>query len=399
MPENRQGKLVVAGGFLLLFSVMGIACNCFALSIVPITGYFGFSRASYALSQTLMFVFSSIFTLLSSKIYRKMDMVAGARIAALAVTLAFFLQSYATKVWMFYISYSIIGFGMAMCTAMPVSLLINEWVDVNASTLIGFAMMGSGLGGAVFNPIMNSLITSSGWQSAYRILAVVMGVMAIPAAFLMLKRNPLAPAGARKSGGEIKKTRSIPLLQKRILFMALILFLSNGASSALNFAINPQLQDLGYSAAFASVCSSVENAVMAAGKITVGRLLDRRGSRTALYMSVCSTLVSMTALAFFRSPLALFLVLINLGLFFGCPIGTVGGVAITGDIVGKENMPAFIGFLSFCMSLGPTFSPMLLGKTYDMFGSYSPLLLTLAAVMALTLPLIAVTYRAPLKKE
>ena len=398
MNNSRQGKLAVIGGFILMFSVMGLVSNCFSLSIVPITSYFGFSRGSYAISQTLMFVCSAAFTLTSSRIYKKLDLVKAVRIAAVVVTAVFFLESFATRIWMFFISNALLGFCMAMCTSLPAGLLINEWIAVDANTFIGIAMMGSGVGGAVFNPMMNWLITGWGWQSAYRIMAVVMGVMAIPAAFLLMKRAPGA-VDKRVDVSDKKSERKIPFMQKRLLIIAAVLFLSNGIAAALNFSINPHVQDLGYSAAFASMCSSLENAVMAVGKITVGRILDRKGAKTALYLSMGMTAVSLVCLAFFRSPVVIFLVLINLGLFFGCPIGTVGGVAVTSEAVGKEDMPAFVGTFGFAMSLGTTFAPMLLGNAYDIFGSYSPLLLALAAVLVLAMPLISIAFRTPLKTK
>lgn len=398
MTDNRQGKITVLAGFLLLFSVMGIACNCFSLTIVPITGYFGFSRASYALAQTLLFVFSSVFTISSSKIYKRIDIVKAVKAAVIIEVATFFLQSYATKVWMFYISNSILGFCMGMCTALPVSLLINEWISIDANTFIGMAMMGSGLGGAVFNPMMNWLITGWGWQNAFRAMALVMGALSVPAALLM-KRNPEALRSELPQSKQVTAVKKIPFLQKRLVLIAAFLAVTNCFPAALNFAINPQVQDLGYSASFASMCSSVENAVMGVGKITVGRILDKKGVRTTLYLARVSCAISMVALAFFRSPLVIFMVLINLGLFFGCPLGTVAGVAITTEAVGKEQMPAFVGTFSFALSLGATIAPMLLGSAYDLFGSYSPMLLAMAALEIAAIPFIALIFRIPLKTE
>ena len=51
--NSIKAKLVVAGGFMLLFSIMGLICNCFSLSIVPITESLGFTRGAYSIPRLL----------------------------------------------------------------------------------------------------------------------------------------------------------------------------------------------------------------------------------------------------------------------------------------------------------------------------------------------------------
>ncbi len=404
ISKSKYEMLAVIGGFLLMFTTLGIICNCFSLSIVPNPEDLGFSRGSYAVSQTLMFAFSAVFSLINAKIYKKVDIIKTVRIGVIIETAVFFAQSYATEVWMFYISYAILGFSMSMTTTLPVGLLINEWIDVNANTFIGIAMMGSGLGGAVFNPILNSLITSGGWQYAYRIMAIIILVLSLPAACLMLKRNPAALAKAAEKEPDNPETEAaapqssakIPFLQKRIVLFALVLAVGNGISAALNFAINPHIRDLGYSASFASICSSIEMGVMAVGKMVFGRILDKKGAKVASFCCYAGTAASLISLAFFREPLVLFIALINLGLFFGCPIGTVGAVAFAKEAVGERDMAAFVGPLQCYNTLGSTVAPLLLGNTYDIFGSYTPLLIALAIMLVVATPLIPLAFRAKL---
>ncbi len=379
--NSIKAKLVVAGGFMLLFSIMGLICNCFSLSIVPITENLGFTRGAYSISQTLMFVCSAAFTINSSRVYKRFDPVLVVRIAVVVATAVFFLQSFATKAWMFAVSYCILGTCMAMSTSLPVGLIINEWIEVNPYTYIGIAMMGSGIGGAVLNPMLNSLISSMGWQGAYRIMALVMGAIAIPAAYLLLRRNPAAlaaqpereeTAASAESPEAPARDHTVSFLQKRVVLIVLTMLILNCFSSTVNFSVNPQVQSKGMSADFAAMCSSLSMISMAAGKILVGRILDRKGLLFALYLAFSTTALGMLALAFFRAPYWLCLVFINASMMFGSPVATVAPVAASKLAAGEENMKALVGKMSGCITIGATLVPIILGNVFDAFGSYTP---------------------------
>lgn len=393
---SKGGKKTVIAGFFLLFSVMGLLSNCFSMSIVPVTADLGFSRGAYQLSQTVMFCASALFGFFNQKIYRRFDMIKLVRIGTVTATVVFFLQSYATKVWMFYLSYCILGFCMGFSTSLPTALLINEWVDLNAFTWTGIAMMGSGIGGAIFNPLMTSIVQSSGWQVSYRVMALVMGAIAIPSAFLLSYREDKARAEAPKDAPA--ESRPIPGFQKRVLLICLCLFIGNCFGGCLNFAINPQIQDLGYSAEFASLCSSIEMIVLAAGKIAVGRILDKKGAEKYMYIGLSTTAVSLVCLAFFRPPVALFMILINQGMFFGVPIGTVASVCFAKTIAGEKDFKQVVGMNSLFLSAGAMAAPLFLGNAYDIFGSYTPLLIALAIFLCIFMLFIKKIFAVPLKR-
>ena len=77
-----------------------------------------------------------------------------------------------------------------MLTTMPITFILNNWFKTDVGTALGFASMGSGLGGAFFNAVAGKRIELYGWRMTYRILSVVIFVLAVPCIFFLIKRKP-----------------------------------------------------------------------------------------------------------------------------------------------------------------------------------------------------------------
>ncbi|MCF0150683.1 MAG: MFS transporter, partial [Firmicutes bacterium] len=356
-----------------MFALMGCINNCYSLTIIPITAYFGVSRATYAVSQTCMILASTLFSAFSYKIYQRFDMVLCIRVAAVAAPLTMFLLSFAPHVTFFYPAYFIMGFCVAMAGTIPVSLLINQWMTSSANSYIGIAMMGSGLGGALFQIIQARLIAGLGWQNNFRITACCMAVMTLFAAFVLIRRRPDAAGGGKVNGKAIGK--SARLLQPRVIGFSLLAVAIFASGNSLNFSFVPHLRDSGASAEFAATCGAIMMFVMAVGKIIYGRLIDKLGIRTCIRISITVFIISMLAMAFMGQPYAIFIPLAFLGMLLGAPFGTVGVSAAALEIGGPEYRASNLAAISTFGSIASTVVPMLLGKVYDITGSYSPVYL------------------------
>ena len=395
--EEKQGYLAAAGGFLLMFALMGCINNCYSLTIIPITTYFGINRATYAISQTCMVLASTLFSAFSYKIYQRFDMILCVRAAAIAAPLTMFLLSFAPSVYFFYAAYFIMGFCVAMAGTIPVSLLINEWMTSTANSYIGFAMMGSGLGGALFQIIQARLISNLGWQNNYRITACCMAVMTLLASFVLIRRKPEASGSGSAKNKSIGK--SVKLLQPRVIGFSILAIAVFASGNALNFSFVPHLRDSGASAEFAASCGAILMFVMAVGKIIYGKLIDKLGIRTCIRISIVVFIISMIAMAFMREPFAVFIPLAFLGMLLGAPFGTVGVSAAAMEIGGPEYRAANLAAISTFGSIASTIVPMLLGSIYDATGSYSPVYLGNAVIATAALFATGLIYKTKFQEN
>lgn len=109
---------------------------------------------------------------------------------------------------------------------------------------MSIAMAGIGVGGTIFSPIVTMLLGKYGWRHTYQIMALIVLVIALPAAFFILRKRPedmgLKPYGsdevdtktADKSSDKKESDLSLEVQQcwpKFFFWLMLIGMLCNGA--------------------------------------------------------------------------------------------------------------------------------------------------------------------------
>ena len=96
---------------------------------------------------------------------------------------------------------------------------------------MSIAMAGIGVGGTIFSPIITTLLEYYGWRHTYQIMALIILVLAFPAAFFLLRKSPqdmgLLPYGSQEPRPVKDLCRAIFLFflpqRKRILVKGLLL--------------------------------------------------------------------------------------------------------------------------------------------------------------------------------
>ena len=162
--QNRYGWAIVIGGLLLLMVFMGIVNNCYALFIIPITESFHFTRSQYSVCQSLVFLFIMLSSAISWKIYQRVGILTAIRTAAVVLIVSYFCYSFAQSLPVFYLLSMIVGFCMGLATTVAVPLLLSGWFQEKYGLALGISLMGSGIGGTIFNPAANMLIDLFKWQ-------------------------------------------------------------------------------------------------------------------------------------------------------------------------------------------------------------------------------------------
>ena len=192
MKERKvfYGWYVVIGCLLITCTLVPPIMALSSKFLMQVTEELQISRSAFTLANTILQglgIFLSPFV--SAKLAKgDMKKIQTISIAGFAVSYASY--SLAQNVVHLYISSIFIGIFYLNATLIPVSMMITNWFTKKRGLAMSIAMAGIGIGGAVFSPIVTALLTRYGWRHTYQIMAVIMLVIALPAAIFLLKKRP-----------------------------------------------------------------------------------------------------------------------------------------------------------------------------------------------------------------
>ena len=414
-PLRSEGKIfygwvIVFAGILIMSTVIGIGWNSFGQFIKPVCADMGFTRQAMSTNMTIfslvqMFVNFSWGTIL--KHFRLHDLM---RVAAIAFPTAYFCYSFAQNIWMFYACSMVIGVTMALLTTLAFSVIVSNWFYEKRGTAIGIAMMGTGLGGMVFNPLAARLIMTVGWRSTFRILAVVIFCAAFTAVYFLIRVRPedkgLKPLGWEKAHEGEKA--NVDLDQEGELFKDLIktwrfrsvclcVCFSTTAIGTMTQVMAPHLTDNGYATQTAAFMVSFCMAALALGKMSLGIIFDRLGTKRSTVLSITCGFLGITGMIFCRYWFMLPLIVV--GQCLGSSFGTVGVPMIAQNLFGRKDYNSNYGFIAACSSVGGALSPMINGAVYDHLGTYNPAFTVWACLLVCAVIIFSIILPGEKKKN
>ncbi len=397
--ENKQktfyGWWIMAGCFFLTFSGIGIAINSIGVFLKPVSESLGFARGEFSLYFTIAALSMMVAAPFMGKLLSKYNIRLVMGIATTLLAISFILYSQSTQLIHFYLLSISLGIGMAGTHVIPVALLITNWFKEKRGLALAIALAGSGIGGMCFNPIGNYLITVYGWQTAYIILGCILALTTIPVALFIVRLHPsemgLVPYGETQENAEsLADLKGFSLSEavktSGFWLLALALFFIGLINMGVQQHIPAYLNDIGHSPAFAASIVAIFMGVLVVGKIALGHIFDRYGSKIGVIL-----IFSVFALATFilMGAKAVWIAVV-FGLIFGFAnaIMTIPAPLLTVELFGQKNYGVIYGVMSIFFTLGSGVGMPLSGAIFDAQGSYLPAF-GLYIVLALVTMLIA----------
>lgn len=353
----------------------------FSVFVKPLSAEFGWNReaisAGFAIAAvTLGFV--------SPFLGRWIDRVGPRRMILPCMTIyvgaIFSLALLHLGLWQFYLTCFVLGAVGNGAAHLAYSRSISTWFDRRLGTALAFVMVGAGLGAMILPVIAQSVITRSGWRTAYTTLAGIALLLGLPLSWRYIHERgptpqrsvPVAHPGVSWRQG----LRSSPFW-----IITAILFVSSISMNGSITHLSALLTDRGLTAARAALCASALGGSSLLGRIIVGWLLDRVfGPYVVLAINAITALGILTlarADNFAAGALAAALI----------GIGAGGEAAITPYLLTR-----YFGLRAFSTLYGLTWTfyaaagaigPVILGRAYDATGSYASLLTLLASALGL----------------
>ena len=391
------GWYVVAAGCIVIGMTAGIIQNSFGQYIKPVCADMGFSRQQMSMNQTIVSICSMIFALMWGKASKQINLHKCMSAVAVILPILYFCFSFITNLASFYLVTILMSIAFCFVTMMVFTYIIGNWFVKNRGVAIGLTSMGSGIGSMIMNTVIAELILNVGWRMTYRIVAVMMLICIAPAIWFVVKEYPSAKGLEPYGYGEkIAAKKDKPAFEgytfdeaKRMPMFWAVFVSSVGIVMAICVfyqTVAPHLSDSGYSVTFAALIASLPRGALAVGKVILGRLFDRFGTKIGAFFACTCTLIGITAMVFCRVTVSLPLIVLGVG--FGCSFGAVCMPIITANIFGMKDYNSIYGKLTAATNLGAAIAPVLSGRVYDVCGSYTPIYIACVAITAVGLAVL-----------
>lgn len=361
----------------------------------------GFSSGSYFLYSTITSVICMFTAPIAGKLMRGKYMRPTFLICVIGTIGSYALNGFCHALWQFWLVGALVGiFAMGACT-LPVSILITNWFEKDRGLMISIAMMGISIGGTVLSPILSALIESQGWRHTYMILGIASLVIMIPIAAFVVRRSPedigLLPYGhgeisnqsaKKKNGSASGLSMSLAEAKRTPIFWLLLgsAFLIYMTACIISH-ITLYITSVGFEAATAAKFVSLYSFVAIFGKLALGRVFDRFGTKGGILFGNGMWILFLLCFLLIKgNPVMLYASAVLYG--FGTCVSTVSIPIITSSVFGTKHYSELFGFVSTFTMFGSAIGASVIGTAYDILGSYTPvllLLLTLSVLMTLAL--------------
>ncbi|MDO6656621.1 MFS transporter [Anaerobacillus sp. 1_MG-2023] len=285
-------------------------------------------------------------------------------------------------------------FGQGSMTLIP-NTLVPQWFVVKRGRALSFMAIGGFLSSASFPPLNTWLITTFGWESAWRILGLALIVIFLPVVFFIVKNKPedigLLPDNAiskkrlaqrreekmeeeeQEEGFETNWTVKEAMRTRAFWFILFCVSIPALVNTGLTFHLFSILGEQGVPGSTAAIILSIMAIVGFPVTMASGFILERVNVHIVLGLSFIGQMVFILLLTQVHTYL--------LAIVFAVLWGMIGGIErITLNIIwpnyfGREHLGSIKGIATTTMVIGSAFGPLPFGIAFDVFGGYTEILL------------------------
>lgn len=374
--------VIAAACFVLCVVGLGLCSGNAGLFVVATTEALKISRSAYAVSGSLRYVATAVMNMFFGALVLKFGprKLIGAGILILILSCVSYAM--AETVIGLYIGGILLGVGLTFAGTTIIGYVIKQWFTEHQGIVLGVVLSANALGAAVSAPWFSSIIGSSdfGYRKAYWAVAAVLLVSGIVLVLLFReKKNPLTEATIKakkvsawegNTYGQKEQKPYFYIICVCLVLTGMVLASSAGVAAA-------HMEDQGLDLKYVAVVTSVYSLMLAASKLVVGALTDKKGLRFAVLTCDVSALLMVVLLCVVSS--SAFGKVIAMAYAFSAglslPLQTVLLPLMASDLYREEDYGKALGVFTAANSIGFLLGNTLANFCFDLFGTYRHILI------------------------
>ncbi len=364
--DPRQAYQAAATAFVVLFCIVGVALWGLPFYYDFMVQQFGWTRAQVTSGNALSkLVVGPIFGFLAGWVVDRFGPRRVMMIGILMAGVALVGLGWASSLGMFYFFYLFNALGYVCGGPLPNQVLLTRWFDRSRGKAMGFAYLGIGIGGAAVPWISHALVQHFGWQSALRILGVLIVVVSLPMAIVVKE-----PPRARTSAALVKSANPKPAFKDASFYL---LTLGSMCSIAAVSGTQQNLKlflslDRHFTQRDAASVLSLVLAFSIAGRLIMGWLADRFSKKYVMLLTYLLVAAGIPLLFLGTTRLVLYISAAVFGIGLGGDYMIIP--LMTAEIFGVEILGRLLGVILTAGGVADAAAPWLIGRLRDTTGSY-----------------------------
>ena len=376
---NRHAYQAAATAFVVLFCIVGVALWGLPFYYDFMVQQFGWTRAQVTSGNALSkLVVGPIFGFLAGWV---VDRFGPRRVMMLGILMAgaaLVGLGSISGIGMFYFFYFLNAIGYVCGGPLPNQILLTQWFDRSRGKAMGFAYIGIGVGGATVPWISHMLVQHFGWQTALRILGLLIVVVSFPLA-LLVKELPNARAA---SGSLTYQSPKVAFKHASFYLLTLGSMCSVAAISGTQQNLKLLLSlDRHFTQRDAASVLSMVLACSIIGRLLMGWLADRFSKKYVMLLTYLLVAAGIPLMFLGTTRPVLYASAVIFGIGLGGDYMIVP--LMTAEIFGIEILGRLMGVILTAGGVAEAAAPWVIGHLRDATGNYFASCFVLVAVALL----------------
>jgi MFS family permease len=370
-------QVATAASVGVFVSFASLLVYTFGVFLKPFTEEFSWSReavsASFGIAAMTVAVCSPplgylLDRLKPTRIILPCLIVFGCAFASLSLLTPHLWQLYAT-----FVVLGIVGNGTAQ---MAYTRAVSSWFVVRRGMALAVVMSGGAVGAMILPPIAALLIQRVGWRAACALLGAMVLVLGVPVIARFIRERPreLRQPGAQTA--ERGVTLKVAVTSRPFWIVVTVLFFGSLAQNGALTHMSALLTDRGVSTAGASLALGAMGGAGLVGRLVTGWLLDRF---FAPRVSMCLLGTAAAGVLWLASASSVFAG-VGAAMLIGLGMGAEADVTpyLLSQYFGLRSFATLYGLTWTAYAVAGAIGPVIMGRAYDLTGSYQTLLEILA---------------------
>jgi MFS family permease len=399
MSRSILIMIVVSLGF---FFVTATTFTSLGYVLYTMVADLGWSQAAAGMS----FSFLGLACGLSSPLAPMMMKWIGTRLTmflgGVVLGLGFLLAASVHDILVFFVATTFMGAGFSLIAPAPAVYLLATWFPKTASRMIGFYFMAGAFGGVVGPLVVGAIVSTTGsWRVHWMVMSIAAFVVGLISLVTIKDAVPVTAVSDVKNAGMTEKTGAAEvalwtvrqaLMSRSFLLLALAMMIVQTVVTTMHSSLVAHVASLGHGPTPGALAMSLLALMGTLTKGVTGALSEKINPKILLVWGLALQGAAMVLLSVSVVPGWAYVAALLFGVGWGLSwlsahvllLRYFGG-AIAGDMVAMATMATTFAVVG----------PLVAGWSADDTGSFVPVFLLFAGLLALTVVVTALFLQPP----